>query len=271
MTNFAKVLSNTSIDSLIPVFAYRFNGVVWNTVTSGENRLFVEVRNEHTRQVTFSALDVTTGEWLWKDITFDESWWISLSAASGNIVLFTVYTDVNDPSEKSVLAFHSYEQKVLWWKNHFSISTVSESYLSGIITRPQHKEVVLALTDGREVSVQDQELKTEQNFQLLQPFHYYEGSEHYETVRAFLTEKFGFSPVTAIEYREYKSKIFISFYEQDSGLANYLIVLNRNGERILQEKLAEQLGGIGLDTFFILSGYLIFVKNKRELISYRIL
>jgi len=40
---------------------------------------------------------------------------------------------------------------------------------------------------------------------------------------------------------------------------------------LLKEKLDEHLKGIGLDTFFVLSGYVFFVKNKVELVCYKIL
>jgi peptidoglycan/LPS O-acetylase OafA/YrhL len=50
-----------------------------------------------------------------------------------------------------------------------------------------------------------------------------------------------------------------------------LLVVDESGNMLLQEKLDEQLKGLGVDTFFVLSGCLFFVRNKRHLLSYKIL
>ena len=74
-----------------------------------------------------------------------------------------------------------------------------------------------------------------------------------------------------VEYVEYGSLIVISAFAGEQNLANYLFVFNSAGELLLKETLGEQLKGIALDTFFILSGFLIFVKNKSELVIYKLL
>ena len=110
-----------------------------------------------------------------------------------------------------------------------------------------------------------------ENFKLFHPFQYLEGTGNFETVRSFLTSKMGILPVMGAEYLEYESLIFISCYLQEDGLANYLIVVTEEGREVLRQKLEDHLKGIGLDTFFILSGCLFFVKSKRELVSYKLI
>ena len=103
---------------------------------------------------------------------------------------------------------------------------------------------------------------------VIRPSLYSEGTSYFNTVKIFLESRLNLLPVVALEYLEYDSKIFISYYTKENDLANYLLVLSHAGELLLHEKLDESLKGIGQDTFFILSGCVIFVKNKRELISY---
>ena len=63
----------------------------------------------------------------------------------------------------------------------------------------------------------------------------------------------------------------MSVFLKDQELANYLYAFDAGGKLLLEEKLGENLKGVGLDTFFIFSRDLIFVKNKNELKSYKIL
>jgi len=222
------------------------------------------------KRVSFSALDLEQNIWLWKDIHFDEPWWISLQAVADNVLLLTLYTDTNNPDKKSILAFDVTLQKVLWWKNNFTLTSLSDSQVVGVDTKFGSKAVRLALKDGTELAAGEFVLSSEQNFTITRPFQYPEGSPHFETVRAFLELKCQISPIISIEYCEYNSLILISAFISQDDLANYLFVFNSPGDLLLKETLGEHLKGIALDTFFIFSGYLIFVKNKGELVSYKL-
>ena len=105
----------------------------------------------------------------------------------------------------------------------------------------------------------------------LRPNQFFEGHSYFETVKTFFGQKFNLLPITALEYLEYDSLIFVSCYLQENDLTNYLFIISTDGNLLLKEKLDEHLKGIGLDTFFVISGYVFFVKNKVELVCYKIL
>lgn len=253
------------------LYAETFNGLVWKTLADPVNkRLFIESRENESKRVFFSAISVETGKYLWKEITFEEEpWWISLAAISAEILLFTLYTDSNNPDKKALLAFNVAERKIIWWKNNFALSTIGDDLIAGVDTKFGAREVILRMSDGKEASG-PAILASEQNFQVIRPFQYHGGSSNFDTVRAFLEMKCQISPVISIEYSEYNSLILISAFTGNEDLANYLIVFNSAGEILMKETLGEHLKGIALDTFFIFSGYLIFVKNKNVLVSYKI-
>ncbi len=74
-----------------------------------------------------------------------------------------------------------------------------------------------------------------------------------------------------VEYLEFNDWIIVSVYVEESAkLANYLLVFSETGELVLTLKLGEKLGGLGSDTFFILSGCLFLVQNKTDLVAYRL-
>jgi hypothetical protein len=252
-------------------FAYRFQGVVWNTLADGKNqRLFLEVRNVLEKKVSFSALNLHNNQWLWKDVVLDEPWWVSLTAVDGNILLFTVYTDTDNPDKKSIIAYDVDKSQMAWWRNGFSLITVNSLYVKGIDSKFPGKEVILDLLTGQSVDHVDFHLADPQNFPVIRPFQYDEGTAHFNTVRDFLATRLGIVPVATIEYLEFEWLIIISVLVNEQGLANYLYAFTTGGQLLVKEKLGESLKGVGLDTFFIFSGHLIFVKNKNELISYKI-
>jgi hypothetical protein len=253
-------------------FCHKLDGIIWKTVADHEGqRLYFEVRDITQKIVSFYCLNVASSEWILSDHKFEERWWISLQAGSGDIGLFTVYSDTNNPDKKMLFAFNIQTKEMIWWRNDFSLSVLAGRSVIGIDTKFGSKEVALNLHDGQPIQKDFTVSYAEQNFSITRPFQYHEGSQHFETVKAFLEGKAQISPIITIEYCEYHSLILISAFANREDLANYLFVFNSDGEMLTKETLGEHLKGIALDTFFVFSGFLIFVKNKCELVSYKIL
>ena len=247
-----------------------FSATVWKTLADESAKLvFIESRDSERKRVMFSAWDIEKNTFLWEDIEFDEKWWISLGYANQGMLLFTLYTDTNNPDNKSVIAFDIHQKEIRWWKNNFVVAYVKDGFVVGHDTKFGSQEICLEIRSGKVVKNDALEFQPRQNFNLIRPLQYIQGTDHFESVKAFLERKCSFSPVHVVEYREYHSLILVSAFSGQTDLANYLIVFNSEGDIVLKEQLGENLKGIAYDTFFILSGFLIFVKNKRELISYR--
>ena len=250
-------------------FSHVFEGVIWNMLVSqGDGILVLEVRDSQRKKVTFSALESQTGKFIWRDKSFDEDWWINLGAISNNVVVFTVYLETNNPDKKGVFAYHIFEDRMLWWNNDFSLVSVSNGIVEGISYKYGVQKLILDIMTGKEVSEKGREQQVATD--VIRPHQYLSEHSYFNTVKIFLEQKFNLSPLKALEYLEHDSIIFISFYVQEVELANYLIMISADGNLLVKEKLDEQLKGIGLDTFFILSGCVFFVKNRAELVSYRI-
>lgn len=253
-------------------FSHSFQGTIWNILAdTNSNRLFLEVRDADLKKVSFSALNLQNYAWLWKDIVLDEPWWISMTAIAGDKLLLTVYTDTNNPDKKTLLAFDVLKQEMVWWRNGFSFSAANTAYVKGIDARFPAKDVVLDLFTGGEVRDVDFHLEYSQNFPVIRPFQYEEGTAHFKTVRDFLVSRLRIEPVATIDYLEQNGLILMSVFIKEDELANFLYGFSSDGQLIFKETLGENLKGVGLDTFFIYSDHLIFVKNKKELTSYKIL
>lgn len=251
-------------------FSQVFDGVIWTTKVSSENEVMVlEIRDSQRKEVRFSAFDLAAAKFLWKDKLMDEAWWISLAAASDKIVLFTLYTDTNNPDKKATIACNLLTAELVWWENDFSISSVSGTFVVGFSEKYGRRELVLDLNTGKTVQAPPFFAKIPERS--VRPQQFLEGHAYFDTVKTFFNRKFNLLPIRALEYLEYDSLIFISCYLQENELTNYLFIISSDGNLLLKEKLNEHLKGIGLDTFFILSGCVFFVKNKVELVCYKIL
>jgi Domain of unknown function (DUF4905) len=68
---------------MLKKFEHQFEGKIWNTAF-GENTAVLEIRDEDTRQVSFSALDLQSGKILWRDFRPEKSWWLALVGVFGD-------------------------------------------------------------------------------------------------------------------------------------------------------------------------------------------
>jgi hypothetical protein len=252
------------------LFSHVFDGIVWNTLTSERpSMLLLELRNPEKKRTTFAAFDIEANRLLWDDLTFEEPWWINLSATGQGMAFFTIYTETNNPDQKSLLAYDLSSRAISWWQNDFSVIAVGQTSVSGYSHKFGLKQLTLDILSGKVINGPID--LPQQNLKAIRPFHYKAGETGFETVKSYLNRIIKQAPELGIDYLEAEELIFISCYIREPGLANYLIVLTSEGDVLLHEKAAENLKGIGIDTFFLLEGSLFFVKNKCELIRYKLI
>lgn len=249
-------------------FSHQFEGTIWNSALSSSNAiLLLEVRDGVARKTSFAAFDLQRGRILWDGIVFEEPWWVGLDGAQGRTALFSVFTNDRNPDRKALIAYDIMDQQIRWWKNDFSLSAIGMNSVAGSSSQLNHREQAFDLNTGEETTFVPQTVDAG----VKRPVQYMEGHSYFSTVRTFLQSRFNFEAITSLEYLEDSSLIFISCYlKGDRGLSNDLLVLSNDGDMLLRENLGEQLKGIGQDTFFIYEGSVIFVRNRGELFSYKI-
>lgn len=257
--------------ALLPIFSHSFSGIVWSTLAvEAENLLFVETRDDVNFQVRFSLFNYAQNAFVWKDVSFPESWWLSMLTARKDVLLLTRYVNKVNPDRKSLVAVDVATHTIRWQVDQFSFFDWNENEVLGYSTKEEFTQATIALAQGEiktEVWQIDENVR-EPDRQRAE--FYAEGTPHFETVKKFVSQA-DFNITLGVEYLEYGSWIITSIYiGQPGNLANYLLVFSNSGELALNVKLGEKLAGLGADTFFILSGCLFLVKNKTELVAYRL-
>jgi len=207
---------------------------VWNILPfPGKPVMVVEQRDDVRRVVSFSAFDFENQRFLWRDVITREKWWVNLAGVTQDHIVLKVFESTENPDKTSLL--------------------------------------FLSTEDGRELVQDLQQNEGLYTNDTLHPFQYLDGEGDFETVKNFLRSKIDSMPGFGAEYLEHAGYIIISYYTGDvAALVNHLAVFNSKGECLYHEEIGTNLKGIGINTFFILSGYLFFVKNRTELVTFRI-
>ncbi len=252
------------------IFSHIFSGTVWNTLAvEADDLLFIETRDDVNFQVKFSVLNYRTNGFLVKDVLLPESWWVSMTAARNHTLLLHRYVNKGNPDRKNLIAFDVASQSIRWEADNFSFYGWDDHVVSGYRPGDDLVPVTLSVTTGEVVEQPFMEFRQDGPVHE-RPVFYPEGSPHFETVKKFL-DRTDYAITGGVEYLEHDRWILMSVYVTEAGnLANYLLVFDQMGNLALNVKLGEKLTGLGADTFFILSGCLFLVKNKTELVAYRL-
>ncbi|PTQ97995.1 uncharacterized protein DUF4905 [Mucilaginibacter yixingensis] len=153
---------------LQPVFSRQFNGVVWRMeIDPISHTLFIELRNETDKQVSFASIDVAAGRLNFEGLTTDERWLTGMEGAYNGVLLLHHYESNASPTHKALIAIDGKTGEQLWanynWMfDHFTVNgaVVSDARL-------QPRKLMLAnLQTGELLRPYDPQLDTEPDTQI---------------------------------------------------------------------------------------------------------
>lgn len=211
----------------------RFDVPVWNVMpASAQPLLIIENRDDQKRIATFSAWNYETLKFVWRDVMLSEKWWLTLCAVENEAVVLKVFDSTDNPDKTSF-------QRI--------------ALNSGEVLKNSNSEIA----------------SVEQHVQY--PAQYLDGEADFEVVKNFLLKKLKVNALLGAEYLEAGDFIFISYYKgTPASFVNSFCVFDGGGRCLFDEEIGTNLKGIGWNTFFIASGRVFFVKNKMELVTFRI-
>jgi len=210
----------------------RLSTTIWNIEVSASGKLLgVELRDEKNKQVLFSIYHLEKKQWLWENVTFEESWWINLLSINNEHIYLNYFTDEENPQKKKI-----------------------------IVVDIDRLEVIDELYEFNEA---------EKNKLLELPFHYVEDSVNFDNVADYIKQHCGDKIVKAVDYLQTPSSIAISYYLYNKEkLANFLLIVDQEGMELSKEVIGDGLEKVGMHTFFLVKNDLITIKDKVELKIY---
>ena len=259
------------------IISHNFKGKIWNT-TFGEAYSVLEIRDELTRQVSFSCINLLTGKILWENLRPEKSWWLSLVGVFGDCLILHKYSSNQKPEPLGLLLLDVQSGEILERIDDW----IFFNYVENVLTiyqlqnnQPVYRNVELSSINTNthlqptEIEQYKKSIIALSNVETSLT-HYPEDSPHFPTIYKFLYRLLNIDAVKAVDYLEISNKIIISYYiYTDKSFLNYLLVTDRSRQILLNDMIAEA-EGIGIDTFTVKSDTLLYVKNQTQFVGYRL-
>ena len=258
------------------VISHNFSEKIWNTTFSKEYCV-LEIRDELTRQVNFSCINLLTGNVLWENLKPEKSWWLSLVGIYDEYLILHKYSSNQKPEPEGLLILNVQSGETVERINDWIFFKYSQNILTVYQlqnSQPVYKDVKLITLPSVGIQTTTSEITTIQQAECRpshnSTIHYPEDSPHFPTIYKFLYRLLNIDAVKAVDYLEISNKIIISYYiYRDKSFLNYLLVTNMSRQILLNDLIAET-EGIGIDTFTVKSDTLLYVKNQTQFVGYKL-
>lgn len=249
-------------------FSHGFDADIWEVLSFG-NRLLITTRDSEALAVRFSLLDLDRGEFVWKDISFDESWWISVYHFAGDFIVFQTYDDTQNIEARSVFGFDTTSMEATWAVENVKLFNVQSGLLQlAAISDPAY-QFKIDIRTGAETNEPSNSSEVMVSTVTSYPTHYEPESPHFATVTKFLKEKQSVELIGSCDYLEWDEYFAVAANtKEDTGYTLDLFVFTLSGELLMHQLLEKGLKGLATGTFFIVNQGLIFVEGKRNLNVY---
>jgi hypothetical protein len=238
----------------------QFNGDIWRMeIDEVTEILFLEIRDNTDRTVHFNAVNLSTGNILFKDLFAPERWLTGIEAAYDGVLLLHFYQTETGPAHKGLMAIDAFSGNTLWVNYALALDHLSNNgpvvfdvkvqprklFLTDIKTgatkRPYQPSVDGELVNSivlPEVLTSD-ELPADLTF--MQPFG------------------------NTVQYLEYNNFRIVSLHALNEGQVNQYLFVFDGTEKVYEDILNAGIQKLQPEAFMFHKNRLLYIKNKAGL------
>jgi hypothetical protein len=221
--------------------------------------LFIEVRNNEEKKVYFSAVNLLSGETLFKDLTAPERWLTGIEAAYDGVLLLHFYQSETGPTHKGLMAIDAFTAKTLWSNYTYGFDHLSVNGPVLFDGRIQPRKLFLA------------DIKTGATTRIYEPTVYRELKNNVVLPELKAPELLSsnFLPVhpfgNMLHYLEYNNFRIVSLHALKGGQLTQSIYIFDGVHKVYEDLLNAEIQKIQPEAFILHKNRLIYIKNKLEL------
>jgi len=247
------------------------------------DQIVIEERNIEKMEVFFSCIDKNTGSVFWKNKRFlDEKFWTGIEDTKSNLLFLHMFEKPDMPLHKKIIAVNLIDGTIDWINHELTYFACDDNFIYAYKQNFESKEYFkLEKESGQIISSLGNEedakpylnLIPEKNYSrylFSSPISQLENEVLINLIRNHaINSKYN----AFIEYILFKDFLIFNFYDKASEafLINKLFIINQYSQKILHTETINSATPAPVpDSFFIYDDILYFIKNKKELIAYKL-
>lgn len=269
-----------TLEGYFKFFSHHFDGLIFKVLPDEVLPLLaLEVRHAETKEVSFAVVDYQKSELVFEGLGLEETWWVGMTAFYNGKLFFHTFADKQYPEPQGIIVADIFEQALIWEKQGAYLEGIRKDvvYVCQIDNTERKRESLDIQTGNSIISPDANYSKPAANMAnhnrntIFFPFQYATGNPHFNTVALFLNRKLAISPIQQLDYLEFKKYILIAYLaEADEKIVRRLIILNLEGEILLNQLIDYQLQGATAEAFFVVNDFLVAIANRKTLLIFKL-
>jgi hypothetical protein len=234
--------------------------------------LIVELRDNQTRTVDFTLIDLRLKIKVWEGLNPQDDWWSGVEIINEKYLILYGFEDANNPVRKGLYVYKLDSKELVYSQSEAVFEYLNGDILYCRITNEAASQLYkVDLTNLKIESINDftiQNLQSENHLEI--PVFFSPEDVLFGKILQVCGQYISVENAVAIEYLEYNQFACVVVTLGTTNVGQQLLVIDDSGKLILSETIAQNLKGISLGTFFISHGYLVFVKDYSKLHSFQL-
>ena len=266
------------------IFTFSGKNQIWRMLISSSDKLVVETRNTEKKEVFFSCIDLVKGKKIFRDLQLEERFWIGIETIYNDTIFFHKFAKPNMPEHKNIIAYDIKQEKIIWQNEELSFLSLFDGKIYAFKKKFEGRELFAldyfsgSLIDelGSDPIKISHILKSAQLNEDFSDYRYpelYNSNDDNQISSLVENEIVGKDILDNIEILIYDGIVFFNYYLKNKNnlLDNVFSVYNIDKKKkVFSETINRNLNSFSPDSFFCYKNYLLLLKNKTEIVTYKI-
>jgi hypothetical protein len=248
------------MDTLLTHIKKEFNGIIWRMeIDAITHTVFVEVRNEQEKQVSFGSIDLISGKTNFDKLLTDERWLIGIETAYDGVLLLHQYELAGSPTHKGIIAIDAETGDTLWSNYNLTFNYLSKTGPVVFDNRIQPRK--LFTIDN----------KTGATLHAYNPIIDEDIDPAIELPDMLTAEILADLPIPEAAFGNIAHNLYhnpyriVSLHAQKSNALNQNLYIFKNGHQVFNDLLNTGIQKLQPEAFVLHHQHLIYLKNRVEL------
>jgi len=249
------------LKTLLPYINYQFKSTVWRLeIDPISDILFAEIRDSGDKRVSFSAINLETGEVYFDDLQTEERWLTGIETAYEGVLLLHNYQSENSPAHKGLIAIDGKIGKTIWSNYTHAFDHLSVNGPVIYDTRLQPPQLLIAdirtgaIGRGYQASG-DTDIENHIIFPELAPI-------EITSSLSLQLKTFG----NTMHYLDHNNLRIVSLHAfADGTLQQLLYIFTTDNKIVYQDLLNTDIQKLQPESFLLRKGQLIYLTGKSRL------
>lgn len=243
-----------------PVISEKFSGLIWKIKVQGPLGLMaVETRNSDLKQVAFTVLNFISGHVHFKEVSYNEQWNLSLAFIGDKNLVINGYGHSDRPESKGIMSVSLTDGSVIWEKFNISLNEVNASGIQVYDSRfqPRKFDWIDHLSSN---AIEAPALGQDPDSVILFP-----ETDQSINIPSFIKHGEITGDILSLTFADKK---ILSFHEAKDGFFCQRLIVYQEDKVLIDDILISGIQKLQPEAFFIQQNHLLYVRDKREIISH---